>query len=253
MKGETKMIINTISRCALALLLSLSLQVYGADDEPQDESQHGDPDEAVQNDKLQLVVTGSDRAIVILNDERLVLRAGNKSHSRVHLRESDSERAIILLDGEVIELDPTSIAAPILVDKHSGSSNISEGDGGDGSVVTLWAEPGGMFFASGTVNRRSARFLVDTGADTVTFSSRQADQLGIDYKNARDGYASTASGVAPLKSITLDRVSIGSISMRNVKANIILGNFPDVPLLGGSFLNKLNMNRSGNKMELSRR
>ncbi|MGB5709038.1 MAG: TIGR02281 family clan AA aspartic protease, partial [Arenicellales bacterium] len=139
--------------------------------------------------------------------------------------------------------------APVLADPESAVTD----DGGDAGVITLWADSSGFFFARGEVNRRSTRFLVDTGADTITFSSVQADRLGIDYKTARDGYASTASGVARMKSITLKRVSVEGITLRNVAANVILGSFPEFPLLGGSFLNKLNMVRSGKKMELSRR
>ncbi|MGI9317043.1 MAG: TIGR02281 family clan AA aspartic protease [bacterium] len=199
-------------------------------------------------DKIQLVMTGTNRAIVLFNDERLVLSPGDNTHPRVALIEANSGRAIISVDGKPMELDPSSVAAPVLDDGES--SNVDDDDGG---VVTLWADSSGFFFARGKVNRRSIRFLVDTGADSVTFSSAQADRLGLDYKNAKDGFASTASGVAPLKSITLDRLSIEGISLRNVSANVILGSFPEFPLLGGSFLNKLNMVRSGKKMELSRR
>lgn len=196
-------------------------------------------------------MTGTNRAIVLFNGERLVLSPGDSSHSRVSLIEATSSRAILSVDGERIELDPDSVAAPVLADPES--SVIDDGGGSGGGVVTLWADSSGFFFARGEVNRRSTRFLVDTGADTITFSSAQADRLGIDYKSARDGYASTASGVARMKSITLKRVSVEGITLRNVAANVILGSFPEFPLLGGSFLNKLNMVRSGKKMELSRR
>lgn len=202
-------------------------------------------------DQIQLVMTGTNRAIVLFNGERLVLSPGDSSHSRVSLIEATSSRAILSVDGERIELDPDSVAAPVLADPES--SVIDDGGGSGGGVVTLWADSSGFFFARGEVNRRSTRFLVDTGADTITFSSAQADRLGIDYKSARDGYASTASGVARMKSITLKRVSVEGITLRNVAANVILGSFPEFPLLGGSFLNKLNMVRSGKKMELSRR
>ena len=201
-------------------------------------------------DQIQLVMTGTNRAIVIFNGERLVLSPGDKSHPRITLIEANSSRAIFSIDGESLELDPNSVAAPVLAEPDAASISDTEEDTG---VVTLWADPNGFFFARGTVNRRSTRFLVDTGADTITFSSAQADRLGLDYKNAKDGFASTASGIAPLKSITLDRVSVEGITLRNVAANVILGTFPEFPLLGGSFLNKLNMSRSGKKMELSRR
>lgn len=202
-------------------------------------------------DHIQLIMTGTNRAIILFNGERLVLSPGDSSHSRVSLIEATSSRAILSVDGERIELDPDSVAAPVLADPES--SVIDDDDGGGGGMVTLWADSSGFFFARGEVNRRSTRFLVDTGADTITFSSAQADRLGIDYENARDGFASTASGVARMKSITLKRVSVEGITLRNVAANVILGSFPEFPLLGGSFLNKLNMIRSGKKMELSRR
>ena len=204
---------------------------------------------AFAEDKLQLVMTGTNRAIVLFNGERLVLSPGDSSHPRVSLIEATSSRAVLSIDGKTVELDPSSVAAPVLEDSETTTDSDTESSG----VVTLWADPNGFFFARGTVNRRTTRFLVDTGADTITFSSAQADRLGLDYKNAKDGFASTASGIAPLKSITLDRVSVEGITLRNVAANVILGSFPEFPLLGGSFLNKLNMTRSGKKMELSRR
>lgn len=203
-------------------------------------------------DGVQLVVTGSDRAIIILDGERLVLKAGEPSHPRVLLKEADSDRALIMLDGKPVELDPNRVAAPILVDPDGADTTTNTADSAS-DVVTLWADRSGMFMVRGTVNRRSTRFLVDTGADTVTFSSQQADQLGLDYEDGERGLASTASGVAPLKRVVLDRISIGGIDMRNIEANVILGAFPDVPLLGGSFLNKLSMVREGKKMELRKR
>ena len=206
---------------------------------------------AQQQDVIQLVVTGSDRAIVLFNGERIVLRASANTHKSVSLVEANSDRAILLVNGQEIVLETGSVAAPVLAEEASnfGDNEPEELDG----TVTLWADNTGFFYANGQVNRRSARFLVDTGANTVTFSSRQADRLGIDYENGQPGYASTASGITPTMGITLKRLSIEGISLRNIAANVIQGNFPDVPLLGGSFLNKLDMVRSGKKMELRRR
>ncbi len=202
---------------------------------------------ALAEDAIQLVVTGSNRAIILFNQERIVLSVGSANHDVVKLIESDSERAILEINGERLTLETGSVAAPVLQESEPVE------DYGDDKVVTLWSDSTGFFFANGKVNRRSTRFLVDTGADSVVFSSSQADRLGIKYENGRSGYATTASGIAPLKSITLDRVSIEGITLRNVETNIILGQFPEVPLLGGSFLNKLNMVRSGKKMELRKR
>lgn len=204
-------------------------------------------------DKIQLVMTGSNRAIVMVDGERLVLRTGQTAVDGVRLLEADSDKAVLEIDGQPLTLESGSVAAPILQDDGDATGNIIESGGEKrDKTITLWADATGFFFARGKVNRRNTRFLIDTGANTVTFSSAQADRLGIKYKKGKDGYASTASGVAPIKVIKLDRISVEGITLRNVAANVVYGRFPEIPLLGGSFLNHLNMVRSGNKMELSR-
>ena len=204
-----------------------------------------------QQDVIQLVVTGSDRAIVLFNGERIVLRKDQDSHPTVALVEADSDKAVLQVNGQEIVLETGRVAAPVL---SEDPANFGDNEPEEtGSTVTLWADDTGFFYANGQVNRRSARFLVDTGANTVTFSSRQADRLGIEYQNGTPGYAATASGITPTMGITLKRLSIEGIALRNIAANVIRGDFPEVPLLGGSFLNKLDMVRSGKKMELRRR
>ncbi len=213
-------------------------------------AQSPDSDESPRM-QIQLVMTGSSRAIIVLDGERLVLTTEESHESGVTLVEADSEQAVINVEGELITLRTGEIAAPILTETHNDElGNVAEA--GQTDKVTLWANDTGFFFARGQVGRSSTRFLVDTGANTVTFSSRQADALGIRYQDGANAFASTASGIAPIKTIVLKKLTIEGISLRNIDANVVLGNFPEVPLLGGSFLNKLNMVRSGKKMELSR-
>lgn len=227
-----------------SLFLAVSTSALSADTD-KDEAE---PDPGPQ---IQLVMTGTNRAIVVLEGKRLVLSTGKKDANQVELLEANSDRAILKIGDDTITLRTGEVAAPILRDDGEDSSqNVATSD--TTSKVTLWADETGFFFARGEVGSRSARFLVDTGANTVTFSSRQADAMGIEYQDGRDGFASTASGIAPIKSIVLKRLTIEGISLRNIAANVVLGDFPEVPLLGGSFLNKLNMERSGKKMELSR-
>ena len=122
-------------------------------------------------------------------------------------------------------------------------------------ITNHWLASGGKplatEIANGIVNGNSMEFLVDTGADIVTFSSVQANQLGIDYSRGKDGYASTASGIAALKTLSLDSLNIEGITLYDVPISVVHGQFPQVPLLGGTFLNQLNMSRIGNRMELS--
>ena len=232
-------------RQLIAILLMFMSTLSFAADTSEDEV------EPAPGPQIQLVMTGTNRAIVVLEGKRLVLSAGKKDNNSVELLEANSERAILKIGDDTITLRTGEVAAPVLKEDGKNSlQNVATSE--TAKKVTLWADEIGFFYARGEIGSRSALFLVDTGANTVTFSSRQADALGIQYQGGQDGFASTASGIAPIKSIVLDRLTVEGISLRNIAANVVLGDFPEVPLLGGSFLNKLNMERSGKKMELSR-
>ena len=195
---------------------------------------------------IYLIATSNDRVIFEINDERYILSKSNPKKNNVTLIESNNEEVILRINQRRVILNTDDNAALIVTDDDPevGDSN---------SPVILWATSNGFFFADGKVNGASVKFLVDTGADIVTFSSAQADKLGIDYENGKSGFASTASGITALKSLKVPKMSIGHISLYDVQISVVDGNFPEVPLLGGSFLNKLDMSRIGNKMELTKR
>jgi aspartyl protease family protein len=65
--------------------------------------------------------------------------------------------------------------------------------------------------------------------------------------------AITASGTAPMMTIRLKSVSIGQLTVRNVPAGVLPGSYPDVPLLGTSFLKNFDMERRGNQLDLIKR
>ena len=80
-----------------------------------------------------------------------------------------------------------------------------------------------------------------------------ARQLRLDLKKGQDGIASTASGLVRMTTSRVKSISIGNIRLRDIPVGIIEGNFPQVPLLGMSFLGQLDMVREGRRMELRRR
>ncbi len=94
---------------------------------------------------------------------------------------------------------------------------------------------------------------MDTGANLVVLSGDQANAIGVDYLRGQKGFASTASGQAPMYLIELDNISFSGISLRYIRAGVIEGSYPQVPLLGMSFLDKLEMNRNGDRMTLKKR
>ena len=92
-----------------------------------------------------------------------------------------------------------------------------------------------------SINGRSAQGLVDTGANVVAMSARQADALGVDYKGAITRELTTASGTVRAYSVRLDVVDVGGIMVRNVAASVLEGSHPQQILIGMSFLEHVEM------------
>ena len=128
------------------------------------------------------------------------------------------------------------------------------GSGGSARpVVSLNADGRGHFFTTGTINGRSIDFMVDTGASSVAIGSREADRLGIDYRNGQRGWVSTANGTAAAYRVLLNNVRIGGISLNMVPGMVLDGDGMSIALLGMSFLNQLDMKREGTIMTLTQR
>lgn len=118
--------------------------------------------------------------------------------------------------------------------------------------VTLSADMLGHFYADGQVNGGSVRFLVDTGATMVALPAKVADRLGIDYQKGRRGLIQTANGTTVAYRIKLDEVRLGGITLQNVDA-VVIARGLGLALLGMSFLNRVEMQRDGQSMVLTRR
>lgn len=198
-------------------------------------------------EKLTLLALFKDQAILHIDGENRMLSKGETSPEGVELLEANSERAVVRIDGreEVLELG--------MVASFPGASDDVAPAWEGPAKLTLWEEDDGFFYASGAINGSSVRFLVDTGANTIAINRGLAERLGIDYRDGQQGVATTASGVTPMYIVTLERVSVGEITLRDVQAGILLGEQPEVPLLGMSFLGKLDMVREGERLELKRR
>lgn len=135
-----------------------------------------------------------------------------------------------------------------------GEQSISSGgSGGGGASVTLTADRWGQFSTTGSVNGASVRFLVDTGASTVTLSANDAIRAGLDYHSNGEVVAtSTANGIIAVWRVRGVTVRIGSITLHQVDVNVTESHMPS-SLLGMSFLNRLEMKREGDTMILKQR
>lgn len=108
------------------------------------------------------------------------------------------------------------------------------------SVVTLRKNPAdGQFWTQARVNTGTVRFLVDTGAGLVALTEIDAKKAGIKTRNLEyDVPISTAGGDNMAARITLDHISVGAISVKNVEALIVPKGL-DISLLGMTYLGEL--------------
>ena len=189
---------------------------------------------ALFNNKAMLSVDGGKAKIIKKGD----------SYKGVRLLSSNTDQAVVEIDGkkEVLTLNSTVSLPEDLDTKIKPKSSIQ-----------LLADKDGFFRSHGEINGHSLNFLIDTGANLVVLSSDQANRIGLEYRNGTLSYAVTASGTTPMYAIQIPEISLGTLELTNIKAGVIEGSFPVVPLLGMTFLSKLNMTRNGGIMKLTKR
>jgi aspartyl protease family protein len=123
---------------------------------------------------------------------------------------------------------------------------------GERQSVSLTADARGHFAATGSLNGYPLTFLVDTGATAIAINAAEARRMGLDYKAGQAYGVSTAGGVVPAWRVTFNTVKVGSITLNQVEGMVVESGL-NVPLLGMSFLNRMEMQRSGQTMTLKQR
>ena len=123
---------------------------------------------------------------------------------------------------------------------------------GGGTQIVLTAVGGGHFVTDGTINGRTVRFVVDTGATYVSMGADQARDLGIDFLKGDRGTMSTANGQVAAYKVKLNSVRIGDVLLYNVDGLVSQQPMPFV-LLGNSYLTRFQMKRENDTMTLTKR
>jgi aspartyl protease family protein len=108
------------------------------------------------------------------------------------------------------------------------------------SVVTLQKNPSdGQFWTQARVNTGTVRFLVDTGAGMVALTEKDAKKAGLKTRDLSYNVPiRTAGGENFAAVVTLDRISVGAITIKNVEAMIVPEGL-DISLLGMTYLGEL--------------
>ena len=192
--------------------------------------------------RVSAVALFKNKAVLVINGKRRVLKAGSESPEGVTLIKSSSESAVIKVDGEELTL---RLDGKIVGTYTRGIAAKS---------LQLYPGSGGHYFVDGKINGSSVRFLVDTGATAVVINKNAAKRIGIRYRvDGSPTMVRTASGVVPAYRVRFDEVMIRALSLKRVDGIVVDGSYPGEALLGQSFLNRLDMRREGTVLELKER
>jgi aspartyl protease family protein len=144
------------------------------------------------------------------------------------------------LFGDALEHQRNPNLLPISLNPSDGTTSI-----------VLQRNRAGHYVFNGTVNGRTAEFLVDTGATAVAVPQQLADSLGL--RRGPPMQALTANGITTAYATRIESLVVGDLEERDVAASII-PNFPGGQiLLGMSFLKRLDFTQRGDTLILRQR
>ncbi len=180
-------------------------------------------------------------AVVNIDGQRHMLRAGKPGPQGVTLISADSNSATISINGQRREYGLQREYTEGFAERDTQQVSIARGEGGH-------------FIAHGSINGHNVQFMVDTGATSVAMNAFQARRLGIDFLvTGTEVRANTASANVKAYRVQLDRVKVGDIELRDVQGLVLEGGFPTDVLLGMSWLSRVRMDDQGSSLMLERK
>ncbi|WP_415758178.1 retropepsin-like aspartic protease family protein [Pseudomonas sp. LT1P18] len=133
--------------------------------------------------------------------------------------------------------------------RQQNPNTVVSSEQGEGFIeVKLASNTQGHFVASGQINGLPVDFMLDTGATDVSIPAEMAEQLKLEK-----GFGvtlSTANGRTQGYRTRIDRLQLGDIVLRDVRALVVPGLDGKQVLLGMSALNKLEFTQRGGTMLL---
>lgn len=179
-------------------------------------------------------------AVLVIDGEQQMLRVGQQTPGGVRIIDADARSVLLEYQGQQHRLG--------LSQHIAGSYQPVEVP-----EVTISRDKNNQYLTYAALNNKRTTVLIDTGANIVAMSSRQAKSLGISYKKGVQLSVRTASGVTPAYSIILRSVGVGPIRVSGVEAVVIEGEYPHYVLLGMSYLSQTEMSESQGVMTLRRK
>jgi aspartyl protease family protein len=179
-------------------------------------------------------------AMLEIDGRQRLLKTGQQSPEGVQLLEATTSYARLKINGAEQKL---TLDAPVAANYQQTQS----------VEVRLTPDSRGHYSTNAWINGRSVSVMVDTGATSIAFNYPTARGLGLNLDRAQAIQVSTANGVARAYRLQLDSVTIGGIKLHNVDATVHTDDFPQITLLGNSFLSRVDMQQQSGVLILRAR
>ena len=198
------------------------------------------PAGAASDPEIEVQALFTDRALLVVDGRPRLLAAGDTSPEGITLESASSRGAVVRVNGRRLEL---------ALGGRIGSDYAPPRE----QRVRVVADGAGMYRHPGTIDGIPVRFVLDTGSTLISLNEPLARRLGLAHRErGTPGESVTASGVVNMWRVRLARVTVGDIELREVDAAVLEGEFPQQPLLGNSFLGRVQMTRRDGALELAR-
>lgn len=172
----------------------------------------------------------------------LILVAGGAFGRRQRLGEMLGNLALwcgifaIVIVGYTFRAELGQIGSRVLAEVSPGAAVVDV----SGAKATFRRSFGGAFRVNTEINGHRAALIFDTGASAVVLTQADAKSAGIDVRNLRYSVpVRTANGTGMAAAVILDRVKVGDITRRKVRAFVADDGALETSLLGMTFLETL--------------
>jgi aspartyl protease family protein len=178
-------------------------------------------------------------AVLQIDGSRVTLRAG-QSHAGIKLISADARAALIEIEGRSQSLGVSQRISTEFTPPEKREVSVAR----DAQL---------QYRMSAELNGVRMPVIVDTGANIVAMSSTHARTLGISADEGTVMQVQTAGSVVAARRVTLDTVDVGGLRVTSVDATVLEGEFPDVVLLGMSYLKHVELEERGGVLTLRAR
>ncbi len=117
---------------------------------------------------------------------------------------------------------------------------------GNGSIE-IPRSRNGHFYVAGAIDGQPVTFMIDTGASAVAIGSSLAQRMNL--PRGRATTLQTANGIAPAEETVAQQISLGNITLREVRV-LVLANLGSEALLGQNVLRHLEVVQTADTMQL---